>query len=271
MRRVATPAADTDYSHFQRPAFHMTFSGPGSGKLQPVIVCIRQIETKTHGTLQTQGILANIAITYTFGQQPAHSKQRVENLSFHSGLLIMQLDYECFGLIRILCIGRRQPRKLWFPTLDTIPFILKIQDTAAIRLQYIYGRRAIIRTAIGWKFQLDLLQRKGLGLWKNTGRHGTWCKFKQIRKIFFIMNSLPEIKLTQLSIRKDHHDIAYLFIIQMKNVLFFMINDFRLRLHCTTSIIFNYSLLISVPPFHYISCLQYRLDTFVCKISQNVS
>ena len=216
MRRIPPDAVHCLDPLFQSAYLQMPLPGPGAGKLQPLVFTVQQIKTQTHGPGQMHRLLALVLKFRAAGENPSFCKNRIEKREHDTGQRILKLHGQSLCFPRILRIGRRKSRKLWLSLQDLMASVYKIRYGAPVLLQDRHCRMPEICSSVYAVFLSGMLQRKGIVIVVHIRRHGTVHPLLQIRKIFFMMNSLSKIQLSKMAVRQYGHNVAHLFIIQMK-------------------------------------------------------
>ena len=213
---IAAEAGNRLDAHGQPAGNHMPFPGPGPGKLHPVIVTVRQVQAQAHGTFQIHRFLPPIDIADAPGHGAPLGKHSVIQLCLKPCHSIRKLHHQRVRFLLLLHISSWQARKPWLPCLNPVSLVPEIRQAAAVWLLDFHCRAAVIPRPIDRKLLLNMLQRKCLISQCRAGGHGTGRNFQQIRKILPVMDAPAKIKLPQLPIGQDNHQIANLPVEQMK-------------------------------------------------------
>ena len=143
---------------FQMSCPQMSLSCPRSRKLHPLIVMIRQIHTKAHSGCQVKSLISIVGKRNTPCNNSLRRKYGVHQPYLQPRNFIPKAKNQCFRLFFIFRINCRKPRKRRLSFLNLIVFIAQIQDPAAVFLQNVYRRHAVIPAPIDSVFLFQMFQ-----------------------------------------------------------------------------------------------------------------
>ena len=220
------PAASYGLDSRLEPAnLYITLPGPGSGKLDPLIFVIGEIQAHAHGCGKLIFFPAFIFKTHTSGNCVFILKNRIQQGHFGLQQFIPQKDFQRIRLVLRFRIGCRKSFQPRFSLIDLMGNILEIRNPAAIFLLDFNRRHPKIRSSIRRVFLFQMLQCKRVFILIHIRGHRAVFIFCKIIIILFLWNPLSKIKLPHLPITHHFHQITDLIIIQMKFLCLFIIDN----------------------------------------------
>ena len=230
MRRMSPQALYRSGSHRKRPFHREAFPRPGSGKLDPFIIRIREIKTQAHGFFNLDAFCSFVDKTRRPGDRPVLFKQRVQQFQPDPGHRILQPDYQGLCLPVRFRVSCRQSFQGRFTRTELTGIIDKLRQPAAVLLQNRDSALPEITASVNRIFQFHKFQGKKV-LLRLIGGMRTQGRFQQIAEILPVMDPLSKIDLCKLSSRQNRHYITDLVILKMKGFCFLMNQYIHIILH----------------------------------------
>ena len=137
---------------------HMTLSRPHTGKIDHLIILVRQIYTGAHCRKKCNLFIRITFKTYTSCDDRKCFINRIQKDNLCSNTCILQNQLQCLCLIVTFYISRRKSFKLWFAIVNFMLFIYKLDYMASVLPLDLICRKTHISAAESRILLLDILQ-----------------------------------------------------------------------------------------------------------------
>ena len=137
---------------------HMALSRPHTGKIDHLIILVRQVYTGAHCREKCNLFVRITFKTYTSCDDRKCFINRIQKDNLCSNTCILQNQLQCLCLIVTFYISRRKSFKLWFAIVNFMLFIYKLDYMASVLPLDLICRETHISAAKSRILLLDIFQ-----------------------------------------------------------------------------------------------------------------
>ena len=209
--RAGTCSCKTLYSlctHLKFTCFYIALTCPRTGKMDHLIIHIRELHCCTHHVLK-----ADLLIPF-LNKACASGDHRViliygickNKVCVHHRIMKCDIQRCCFLIT--FCISCRKTCKLLLAAIDLMRNIFEIYDLASVLLTNSKGRVSVITGSVNRILLFGILHGKKSWLRNAYSHQGTHDLFMKITEILFIADSFSIVQILHLTIFHDTGDVA---------------------------------------------------------------
>ena len=209
--RAGAGSCKTLYSlctHLKLACFYITLTCPRTGKMDHLIIHIRELHCCTHHILQ-----ADLLIPF-LNKACASGDHRIiliygickNKVCIHHRIMKCNVQRCCLFLA--LCVGCRKTGKLLLAAINLMRNIFEIYDLASVLLTNSKGRTSVITGSVNRILLFGVLHGKKSRLRNTYGHQGAHDLLVKVAEILFVTDGFSIVKILHLTIFHDTGDIA---------------------------------------------------------------
>ena len=209
--RAGAGSCKTLYSlctHLKLACFYITLTCPRTGKMDHLIIHIRELHCCTHHVLKTDLLIPFLNKACASGD---HRIILIYGICKNKVCIhhrIMKCNVQRCCLFLALCVGCRKTGKLLLAAIDLMRNIFEIYDLASVLLTNSKGRASVITGSVNWILLFGILHGKKSRLRNAYSHQRTHDLLVEIAEILFIADSFSIVQILHLTIFHDTGDVA---------------------------------------------------------------
>ena len=196
------------YTHLKFACFYIALTCPCTGKMDHLIIHIRELHCCTHHVLKTDLLIPFLNKACTSGDHRVILIYGICKNKVCVHHRIMKCNVQRCCLFLVLCVGCRKTGKLLLAAVNLMRNIFEIYDLASVLLTNSKGRISVITGSVNRILLFGILHGKKSWLRNAYSHQGTHDLFMKITEILFIADSFSIVQILHLTIFHDTGDVA---------------------------------------------------------------